>query len=321
VRAAVPVGEDAEGGLILGGALFSAGNPNVRQLLASIIIMSTLKRAIFVCASILVLQVLGRLVFLVPTTRSARIQDDRPWSDFMVVVEEPGRQSADSVDVLALFYNVFVPVVDEESDGESNDMNNHTVHALEIVREHLMQMGTLFNHMQSTNRTRQARLTVHFVTIGNPATALAIRQMCQSPLACLHAGHYDAGFEEVTLQALYEYCADHSHARIIYLHNKGSFHPDFVGAGRKNISQNAWRRHGTDGAMHPDCLDPPDPRCNMCGLYVEVVPVIRQPYVLLVPATVEQQRPQKLTPLHSLCVCLYAAGEIFGRLLAIMCKS
>lgn len=131
--------------------------------------------------------------------------------------------------------------------------------------------------MQRTGRTRQAHLPVHFVTIGNPQAAFAVQQMCQSPLTCLHRDHYDAGFEEVTLQASYEYCADHSRSRIIYLHNKGSLHPDYVGASGKHVSQNAWRQHGKAGAMHPDCLDPPDRRCNLCGLYIEVVPTIRQP--------------------------------------------
>jgi hypothetical protein len=270
-------------------------------------LLSTLKQAIYIGASILVVEELTRLaVLLVVKTRSLR-GEEQPLLpqhhpppavlDYLATPEDKvsPRQFAKNVS-LVLFYNVFVPAGNDEAISDAgvhnNGSNNNSTSwpALEIVRDHLAQMRGLFRQFQRTGRTRQTHLPVHFVTIGSPRAAFAVMQMCHSPLTCLHQDHYDAGYEEVTLQVAYEYCADEnsrrrrrSRRRIIYLHNKGSLHPDYVGgANGKNthtISQNAWRQHGTAGAMHPDCLDPPDRRCNLCGLYIEVVPTIRQPYV------------------------------------------
>jgi hypothetical protein len=193
------------------------------------------------------------------------------WPLFELGVVTP-MQSKHNID-FALFYNAFVPLGEDNNDRE-NIRANPKLHSLEIIQDHLTQIGALFEQVQRAGRTRQVLLPVRYITIGDPETTFFVREVCKSlPLVCTHQGHHETGFEEVTLQVAHEYCIDNPLSRIIYVHNKGSLHPDV----RNGISQDAWRQRATAGAMHPDCLFPPNPQCNLCGLYVEVVPTIHQP--------------------------------------------
>lgn len=63
---------------------------------------------------------------------------------------------------------------------------------------------------------------------------------------CHHLGHSDSGFEQKTLQAMYEYCILHPNHLVVYLHNKGSFND--------NPTNHRMRRHLTKAVFSPECL-------------------------------------------------------------------
>jgi hypothetical protein len=93
--------------------------------------------------------------------------------------------------------------------------------------------------------------------------------------ASIHAGHVDEGGELDTLSSLYEYCKHAStdeNERVVYMHNKGSLHP--------SETNTNWRRAMTDAVTHELCLDPPDTKCNFCGLQVAAHPRM---FALLMP--------------------------------------
>jgi len=154
----------------------------------------------------------------------------------------------------AIFYNVYFP--DSES-GQSN--------SLRIIEEQLGQIkdANIQQHLPYYRDDELARqINLHYVTIGVNSTLPPARfnTLCaEYDLACHHRGHYPSGtFEERTLQALYEYCVANPIDSVAYIHNKGSFSTyDY---------NERWRRAMMVGVFHPDCLNPPDDTCNMCGL-------------------------------------------------------
>lgn len=154
---------------------------------------------------------------------------------------------------ISVFYNVYVP---ESSPDRS----------FEIVEEQLHQFDESDAARLSINNT----LIVYYNTIGSNNATERIQELCQdkASLSCRHMEHFNSGFEEVTLQKLYEYCSlpSHENARVIYLHNKGSFH--------KN--RDDWRRHGTLAATHRDCVQPPNDQCNFCAIHVSYIPSVQQ---------------------------------------------
>jgi hypothetical protein len=88
------------------------------------------------------------------------------------------------------------------------------------------------------------------------------RNICHKypALQCTLLGDHRGGGEELTLQALYEFCLHHPEDKVSYIHDKGSFR--HTSANIKN------RRRATLGAVADDCLQIPlseDYPCNMCG--------------------------------------------------------
>lgn len=108
--------------------------------------------------------------------------------------------------------------------------------ALKIVAEQIDQVGLATKLMNQT-------VTVYFNTIGNGGVlnrqymdALCVEK---NGITCRHLAHYEHAHEEVSLQALYDYCASSYFSTVIYMHSKGSFHRDdgsFSG-------QDRWRRY------------------------------------------------------------------------------
>lgn len=70
--------------------------------------------------------------------------------------------------------------------------------------------------------------------------------------------HYPEGGEDITLHSIWEYCNDETNrdGKVIYLHSKGSFHPD-----EKN---NRMRRFLTEGALSDECANLPND-CDVCS--------------------------------------------------------
>ncbi|KAL7536048.1 hypothetical protein ACHAXR_007725 [Thalassiosira sp. AJA248-18] len=70
--------------------------------------------------------------------------------------------------------------------------------------------------------------------------------------------HYPEGGEDISLHSLWDYCQDESNnrAKVVYLHSKGSFHPNEV--------NNKLRRFLTEGALSRECAGLPN-ECDVCS--------------------------------------------------------
>ncbi|KAL7540337.1 hypothetical protein ACHAXR_011541 [Thalassiosira sp. AJA248-18] len=77
--------------------------------------------------------------------------------------------------------------------------------------------------------------------------------------------HYNEGGEDLTLHAVWQYCKanNHKHAKVVYLHSKGSFHP--------NESNHRLRNFVTQGALSAECANLPD-TCNVCSSRMSPLP-------------------------------------------------
>jgi len=101
-------------------------------------------------------------------------------------------------------------------------------------------------------------------------------------LVCHHIHHVAQGFEQVTLDPLYEHCqgtSSHdeqaSSSYVAYIHNKGSHHADSWTdpSSKREMRKDVWRRHGAAAAVHPDCRRASNNnKCNVCGLLWTPVP-------------------------------------------------
>jgi hypothetical protein len=154
----------------------------------------------------------------------------------------------------AIFYNVFIP-----TDQGTQEVQR----TLSIVQEQMAQVGQSY-----ANADANKNVVVYYTTIGL-STALSPTAMdlicATNQIRCVHKQHYDTGFEERTLQNLYDYCRDSSDTatastRVIYMHNKGSYQWH-AGINDK------WRRHLTTAVTSQQCLEPSAAEsCNVCGL-------------------------------------------------------
>ena len=77
--------------------------------------------------------------------------------------------------------------------------------------------------------------------------------------------HYNEGGEDLTLHALWKYCKanNHRNVKVVYLHSKGSYHP--------NESNHRLRNFVTQGALSTDCANLPD-TCNVCSSRMSPLP-------------------------------------------------
>jgi hypothetical protein len=144
-----------------------------------------------------------------------------------------------------VFYNIFVPPTDQGFDN-----------SIRIIKEQLDQIA-------SSHAVTAKTLAINYVTIGDLVNKqrahLAIQDLCKqhnSTLTCTRINHVEQAFEEVTLDHVHQHCQVNPDSRVIYIHNKGSFHP-YPG-------NEAWRWHLTAAAVSKECLS--NQACNLCGL-------------------------------------------------------
>jgi hypothetical protein len=153
---------------------------------------------------------------------------------------------------IAIFYNVFLPPNTAEKGYEQ---------ALDIVKDQMSQIKhSLHQHHEENITTRSGEpIKVYYVNIGREFPSLTYFQdkICSpNHLECVKIAHLDQGFEEFTLQALYQFCQRHDQGkeagevsdslqdadfRVVYLHSKGTYHP--------SEAQNEWRQELTAGAL------------------------------------------------------------------------
>ena len=82
------------------------------------------------------------------------------------------------------------------------------------------------------------------------------------PNTTLLAHHAEAS-EQVSLRALWNHCREHPNGNVVYMHSKGSFHP--------NRANDLLRHYMTRGALSKECASLPD-FCNTCGSRMSPVP-------------------------------------------------
>lgn len=98
--------------------------------------------------------------------------------------------------------------------------------SLEIVKEQMDVIGSSYAASYDDGKP----VTVYYNTIGRQGAlnATYMHHVCseRNNFLCVHMAHHNEGFEEKTLQPLYEHCHNQggSDTRVVYMHNKGSFH-------------------------------------------------------------------------------------------------
>jgi hypothetical protein len=189
----------------------------------------------------------------VPIERQNRMREGRAYlnasennqSSLLFSVQDPATSPP-----FAIFYNVYIS---KESDKEALEQS------LAIVDDQMGQVGASYAASH-----KDKPVNVFFNTVGkrgvlnNAYMALVCSDRCN--IRCIHMDHYDEGYEDVTLQRVYDYCQTHQEPgqKIVYMHNKGSLHP-----GGEN---HWWRRHMTLAVTDEKCLNPANNTCNTCGL-------------------------------------------------------
>lgn len=151
---------------------------------------------------------------------------------------------------IPFFYNIYAPT--------SNDTN-----VMAIIEEQL-------EILKSANQS----VSVYYNTIGaEPVDTARVDRLCHSIglTKCRHLQHYRSAFEEVTLQALHDYCQYHD-GLVGYIHTKGTYHA----VSWNGLTQDTWRRHLTMATVHNDCLSLPD-QCHVCGLQAIISPFTHIP--------------------------------------------
>jgi hypothetical protein len=147
----------------------------------------------------------------------------------------------------AIFFNAFF-VPDNEENG------------IRIVREQLDEIASSY-----ITSLKYRQVPIYFNTFGSPVLNPAfLNQLCATrSLSCELLNHYQSASEEVTLQKLYDFCQDQDDEslRVAYVHNKGS-----LISVSHNDTNEAWSGQLTAAAMNEQCWNPPDDRCNVCGL-------------------------------------------------------
>merc|ERR1712228_480382 len=98
---------------------------------------------------------------------------------------------------------------------------------------------------------RNAVSNAFYSTIGGQANQTYDCPVCHNVL------HLQQGFEEDTLQLLYDHCLAGGSKTVAYIHSKGSYH-DFGGANEK------FRRFAMRGVFSKACRNMP-PSCNICA--------------------------------------------------------
>jgi len=75
--------------------------------------------------------------------------------------------------------------------------------------------------------------------------------------------HDEKGWEPQTLRLLWQQCKINTHDKIVYIHSKGSFHP--------NNDNDLLRRFLTRGALSEECSNLPS-SCNVCSSRMSPIP-------------------------------------------------
>lgn len=100
---------------------------------------------------------------------------------------------------------------------------------------------------------------VYYATVGNSGENYTITNP-----KFIHKVHHNDGFESDTLQIMYEFCLEHKNSKVLYFHNKGSFHNSPINA--------KFRRVLDCFNLNPYCIDALD-TFDTCGWRISPHPM------------------------------------------------
>ena len=128
-----------------------------------------------------------------------------------------------------------------------------------IVKEQLSQLRPDHNHLVIRSIGAPIK-TFEKITNTTETTSFG-----NSTYATIDHHHDDKGDEAGTLNLLWQHCIDdvHSSDTVIYLHNKGSYHP--------SKANDMLRRFLTQGALSEECMSMPS-TCNVCSSRMSPLP-------------------------------------------------
>ena len=154
---------------------------------------------------------------------------------------------------LAIFYNIFIPPDDEPGAARAKN----------IIEEQIDQLGCSYATLN--------KVSLYYITVGAPLSLEWMDQVCtRNQLQCRHIAHHSTGYEDLTLQQVYDFCQEEEHTdfRVLYMHSKGSYHD----VETIEWSQSSWRWHMTAAIASRMCVEPPDESCDICGLQALAFP-------------------------------------------------
>ena len=147
---------------------------------------------------------------------------------------------------ITIFYNMYIP-----------DHPRWTDHAIDIVKEQL----------EHRNNSIIPNAPLYYINIGKNIGELENCNNCEKIM------HYDSGNEVETLSHLHDYCTIHKDAKVIYMHNKGSFTISSLNDRFRNMLDKA--------IFSTECLfvnTPPSEEsgceCNVCSARFSPIPYL-----------------------------------------------
>ena len=152
-------------------------------------------------------------------------------SSSSIVTNNNNNNNVQPTEKIHIFYNLFTKNAQEED------------RVRKIVEE---QFGNINPTLHDVNN-------ISITSIGHRLSNMSITK------------HYNTGGEDITLHALWEYCKhnNHTNTKVIYLHSKGSYHP--------NEANNKLRNFVTRGALSTECANLPHD-CNVCSSRMSPLP-------------------------------------------------
>lgn len=145
---------------------------------------------------------------------------------------------------VSVFYHVFT------GEGALSD-------AASIVLEQV-------SELQQHGRVLESPPHIYYVVVGQ-----YMNVECPPHWGCTLLKHVQQGWEEETLGQLYDYCTRHPEEYVVYMHNKGSFHPS-----KENT---AIRRLLTKAVLSEGCLGMDTDTCNICSARFSPAPHFHSP--------------------------------------------
>jgi len=161
---------------------------------------------------------------------------------------------------LAIFYNIYLaPDGDESTESTRKEIMDR------IFTSQINLLGN--SYAVQSEEIKNNTVKFFYNTIGFPLEHAFMKKTCApfDNLQPVRMKHYETGSEDVTLNALHEYCEENPANNVIYVHPKGSFHP------RKD--QTWWRKEGTMKASSEGCTHHMHQnKCNACGARFTYMP-------------------------------------------------